>query len=212
MPSHLAYLYIALWATLCLAATGLALRDRATLGLFQPAYRRFLLQPWKVATFLVAAGGLTVIAPYTGDFTWDYVDAAFMSILTFLTAPWAVGVYYKAWRREVPLAHAYIALCLQLFSASWSYDLWLFYKLGAYPVMWLANLIASSTLYLAGGLFWNLAWTEARGQYFAFWEPAWPSVSPGSTFSRVALPAFLFMGVIAVVVTAIFLVPFFMRR
>lgn len=33
---------------------------------------------WKVVTFLIATIAMTVIAPYTGDPTWDYVDAPLM--------------------------------------------------------------------------------------------------------------------------------------
>ncbi|MBI4608682.1 MAG: hypothetical protein HY726_06730 [Candidatus Rokubacteria bacterium] len=43
----------------------------------------------RAVTFAVAAMGLSLIAPYTGD-PRDYVDAAFMSVLAFSSAPWAV--------------------------------------------------------------------------------------------------------------------------
>jgi hypothetical protein len=56
-----------------------------------------------------------------------------------------------------------VALCLWLFSASWSYDLYLLLRDGSYPVTWLANLFASSLLYLSAGLFWNLHWTARTG-------------------------------------------------
>ena len=42
-------------------------------------------------TFVVATAGITLIAPYSGDPTWDYVDSVFMSVLAFATAPWVVG-------------------------------------------------------------------------------------------------------------------------
>lgn len=208
MPMHLAWIYVACYAAACLAAAAVAYRERGTLALLRPTYRAFLLRPWKVATFAAAALGLVLVAPYTGDFTWDYVDAGFMSLLTYATAPWAVGVYYLAWKRRAPATHVYVALCVQLFSASWSYDLWMVHRLGTYPETWLANLIASSTLYLAGGLFWNLDWDDARGQVFAFWAPAWPIANPEATFTRVALPACAFMGVIATVVAACFVGPY----
>lgn len=208
MPMYLAWIYVAGYLTACLAAALVAWRDRATLALLGPAYRAFLLRPWKVATFAVAALGLVLVAPYTGDFTWDYVDAGFMAALTFATAPWAVGVYYLAWKRRAPATHVFVALCAHLFSASWSYDLWLLHKFGTYPETWLVNLIASTTLYVAGGLFWNLDWDAARGQVFAFWDPGWPAANPDATFGRVALPACAFMGVIATVVAAFFVGPY----
>ncbi len=48
-------------------------------------YFKFLFKPWKVTTFVIAAIGMTVVAPYTGDITWDYFDATVMSLLTYLT-------------------------------------------------------------------------------------------------------------------------------
>jgi hypothetical protein len=55
------------------------------------AYWRFVARPWNLATFAGAMAGLVLVAPYTGDLTWDYVDAVFMSVLTFASAPWLVG-------------------------------------------------------------------------------------------------------------------------
>jgi hypothetical protein len=65
-----------------------------------------LFQDWKIVTFIISAIGLTVIAPYTGDPTWDYVDAAFMSILTYTTAPWVVGTIYLTLRGKTMMVQA----------------------------------------------------------------------------------------------------------
>jgi hypothetical protein len=187
-------------------AAVLGYRERTSVVLFGRAYWQFLLQPWKVATFGVALLGITLMAPYTGDPTWDYFDAGFMAIFTFLSAPWAVGVFYKISRGALPLKQGYIALCLLLFSASWSYDLYLLLRDGKYPVTWLANLIASTLLYASAGLFWNLAWTPEKGQYFAFADANWPAMPHNNRFSKIALPAVLFMAVIGGVML-IFLLP-----
>ena len=112
------YYYIALWSLACLIAVILFLRDRASFAISHAGYRRFLCEPWKLATFLVATVGITLIAPYTGDPTWDYADALFMSVLTFATAPWAVGALYKALRREADPREAFVAFCAWMFSAS----------------------------------------------------------------------------------------------
>lgn len=90
--------YTLSWSLACLAAICLMIRHRNVIALFQLKYWRFLGQKWKIVTFLIAATGLTVIAPYTDDATWDYIDAAFMAVLTFATAPWAIGVLYRAMR------------------------------------------------------------------------------------------------------------------
>lgn len=166
--------YMTGWISACLAAGYLMARHRRALELFGAGYRRFLLQDWKVLTFLVAATGLTVVAPYTDDPTWDYADALLMSLLTFATAPWAVGTLYRALRRRAPWANAYVALCLWLFSASWSYDLYIVLRDGMYPLTWLPNLFLSSVLYLSAGLLWSLEWTRERGVVLQFTEAHWP--------------------------------------
>ncbi len=80
MPTAFA-LYTTLWITACLIAAAVAVVQRRRIELFDRAYWRFLARPWRLTTFLVAAVSLIVVAPYTGDPTWDYVDATFMSVL-----------------------------------------------------------------------------------------------------------------------------------
>ncbi|MGZ5584595.1 MAG: hypothetical protein ACXWF2_15955, partial [Usitatibacter sp.] len=114
--------YLMGWVLACVAAIAIIVRRGAEFRRRYACYARFLAQPWKVVTFLVAAAGIALVAPYTGDPTWDWFDALFMSVLTFATAPWAVGVLYLAARRGVPASHAFVAACAWMFSASWSYD------------------------------------------------------------------------------------------
>ena len=142
-------------------------------------------------TFVVAGTGLTIMAPYTGDPTWDYIDAAFMSVLTFTTAPWVVGTLYLSARRRVSWVHTYVAICIWLFSASWSYDLYLVIRDGTYPNTWLPNIFASSVLYASAGLLWNLEWRENRGVIFGFMESNWPEKCSVTKFRNIlwfALP------------------------
>ncbi len=191
------YIYISLWATALLITGMLCLRNRRSYALFQATYWRFLFRPWKAVTFLTAASGLTVIAPYTGDPTWDYFDALFMSVLAYATAPWSVGVIYKSVRRELPIQQAFVAICVWMFSASWSYDLYLVIRDGHYPITWLPNIFASSMLYISAGLFWNLDWKAGRGVIFAFMEKDWPVPSSGPAFSKIFWFALPFMILVA---------------
>jgi len=146
---------------------------------------------------------MTVIAPYTGDPTWDYFDAAFMSFLTFVTAPWVVAVIYRVLHRRESLTTFYCALCLWMFSASWSYDLYLVLRDGSYPLTWLPNIFASSVLYLCGGLLWSLEYRDGRGVIFGFMESEWPATKTASRFSTIAL----FAAPFTIIVTAM-IVPF----
>ncbi len=178
-------IYITLWLGACLIAAVLLARGTERYAICRRRYWQFLLRPWKVVTFACAAGAMTVMAPYTGDPTWDYVDAGFMSALTFATAPWVVGVVYLAVKRMARFSELYVAGCLWMFSASWSYDGYLVLRDGAYPATWFANIFASSVLYVSAGMFWNLDWKPGRGVIFGFMDAAWPVPSAHATFARV---------------------------
>ncbi|MDR3159076.1 MAG: hypothetical protein LBU11_08740 [Zoogloeaceae bacterium] len=186
-------LYLLCWGSACLIAAGIFIRRFKTWEITRRVYWRFLLQPWKIIAFAIAALGLIGIAPYTNDITWDYVDAAFMSIAAFVTAPWAIGVLYKAIKGQRDFAAACVAACVWLFSASWSYDLYLLLRDGGYPATWAANIGASSILYVSAGLLWNLEYRSDRGVIFAFMDEAWPSAQEQSGFWKIAGYALPFM-------------------
>jgi len=200
MARSAASFYMAGWATACLVA-GLILISRGRASIVaRPDYWGFLLAPWKVVTCGVATAGITLVAPYTGDPTWDHADALFMSVLAFTTAPWVVGTLYGLAVGRSAWTDAYAATCVGLFSASWSYDIYLFARDGEYPVTWLANLLASSVLYLCAGIFWSLDWRPGTGMVFAFTQPDWPRPSAAGVFRRIALPAGLLMGLVSAMI------------
>jgi len=192
-------IYMEGWGAALLAGAVVFIIKRKTILPTCPGYFKFLAMPWKVVTFVIAATGMTVIAPYTGDPTWDYVDALFMSILTFLSAPWAVGILYRALHKQAGWGEAYIAACLWLFSASWSYDLYIVLRDGIYPLTWQSNLYLSSILYLLAGMLWNLDWTPERRLHFAFIGKGWPSPNPNPVFTKllwIGLPIMLFVAIL----------------
>ncbi len=199
--------YICLWSTACVVAIVLYVKDRKTYAISQPEYRRFIFKPWKIITFLIAATGLTLVAPYTGDPTWDYCDSIVMSVLTFFTAPWAVGVAYRTCRGVLPKRQAYVAACVWLFSVSWFYDTYILLRDGEYTPLWLPNLFASSALYAFAGLLWNLDWRPHRGTIFAFMEDGRPNPVQGRTFHRIVVPALVFM-ILVFLMVLFFLVDF----
>ena len=59
--------YMALYTLACAVAAMLMIRERKTLVLFRPEYRKFMTSKWKLLTFAVAALSMIVMAPYTGD-------------------------------------------------------------------------------------------------------------------------------------------------
>ncbi len=185
--------YTAVWVTTCVLALILVLTKQAEFSFYSKQYLLFVSQPWKLLTFVIACMGFILIAPYAGDPTWDYVDATFMSVLTFLTAPWAVGILYKTMRGSASPEQGFVALCLWMFSASWSYDLYLVIRDGYYPITWLTNVAASSVLYAAAGMFWNLDYRPGRGVTFSFLEPEWFVTSSFQDFRKAFWYALPFM-------------------
>jgi hypothetical protein len=165
------------------------LRDRLS------DYRAFLSEPWKIATFIIATAGITLAAPYSGDPTWDYPDSIAMSVMTFVSAPWAVGAIFRSLRTGSGWMDVYIALCLMLFSSSWCYDAYILLRDGVYPPTWLSNLIISPCLYIAGGLFWNLEHIPGKGVIFSFQRGTWYHEKSGTSFRKViwiAIPLMAF--------------------
>lgn len=190
--------YTAGWMLLCAIAASLLFRQRRECALLSHAYCRFICEPWKLGTAITATVGMTVMAPYTGDPTWDYADASFMSILTWATAPWCVGVLFRFVRGREQWQNFYIALCLWFFTASWSYDLYIWLRDGYYPMTWTSNLVASSFLYLMGGILWNLAWDRERGLHLAFMADGWPAAAQAVSWriAWLALPIMLLIGIL----------------
>ena len=199
------YAYCAIWASACILASWIVLTGRDSFAFFHRNYWNFLFKPWKILTFVIAAAGMTIIAPYTGDPTWDYFDAFFMSGLTYVSAPWAIGALYRGIRRELPLRQAYVAFCSWMFSASWSYDFYLLLRDNAYPITWSQNMFASSGLYLLAGLFWNLDWVKGKGITFSFKEANWPATSCGYVFSKILWIALPFVAFVASLIIYFFL-------
>ena len=198
------WVYLGVWASACLLAVAMVARRRREYALLDRAYGRFLLAPWRLGTFTLAAIPLALVAPYSGDPTWDWFDALFMAGLTYLTAPWAVGTLWRVMRGLQPARQAYVAACAWGFSASWSYDLYLVVRDGAYGVTWLDNLAASSVLYLFAGLLWSLEWRTGRGLHLAFQDPSWPRAGEPGAFGRVAILAVPIMIVVAVLFAIMF--------
>jgi hypothetical protein len=198
--------YLVAWLLALALGVALALKHRRRVSLLGAAYRRFLRVPWRLATFAIATAALVVVAPYTGDPTWDYYDATFMAVLTFATAPWALGCLYRALRGRRDPVEIYVAACAWMFSTSWSYDLYYLVRFGFYPPSWLSNIGASAILYGAAGLFWNLDWRPGRGVTFAFLEPDWPSASAGGPFTKVLGYAAAFMALVTGSLVYVFLI------
>ena len=194
------------WLACCgIALVWVLLRHRS-FEFLQRDYWHLQCEPWKLATGLTATIGLTIMSPYTGDPTWDYVDALFMSVLTYATAPWVVATLYRFTRNRVSREHLYVACCLWFFTASWSYDLYIWLRDGDYPLTWTSNMVASSFLYLMAGIVWSLEWHPGTGMEFSFTRIDWPQYSVATPFRRIAWLALPIMLLVAILMLR-FLIP-----
>ena len=196
--------YIIGWSTACLIGLVLFLKERRFYALMDARYRGFLFAPWRLATFALAGAYMVAAAPYSGDPTWDPFNGFFMSVLTFFFAPWVTAAIYKTIKKELSWKQAYVALCIWMFTASWSYDAYNLLRDGMYPATWFSNIGASSVLFISGGLFWNLDWVRGRGVTFAFMEPGWPYVNKEPVFFRILGYGMLFMGLVGVLMLYFF--------
>lgn len=179
--------YVAGWLSFCALAAVLGLRDRTAFAAEARLYARFLCVPWKLAVFAPALLFVTFAGRLTNDETWDVICGGGMSVLTFLTAPWAVGTVYKVILRQRGPRHLVVAAALWLFSAAWFYDGYLLLRDGAYTARWLGNLMLSPFIYLCAGLVWNL---EARTRWLgalSFLRADWPAPPPDPRFGPVVL-------------------------
>ncbi len=200
--------YIVLWSGFCLLAAGVLVAERQRLATEWRAYLRFLCVPWKLALFAPAFAFVTVAGRYTNDETWDVVTGGGMSILTFLTAPWSVGLLYQVVTRRRAPRYLVVALALLLFSSSWFYDGYLLWRDGAYTHRWAGNLMLSPIIYVAAGLLWNLEARE-RTNFFerhdfrlAFVRPDWPASTGDGRFAPLLLVAVPLMAIAAFVLVA----------
>jgi hypothetical protein len=179
------HLYPLISGIACLGGLALLASNGSHFSIARPSYYRFLFQRWKLVTFFLAAALMATVAPYTGDPTWDGPDALLMSALTYWTAPWSIGTLARLPRFRVGVRQAYVAICLWLLSASLSYDIYLWIRTGAYPDTSQLNLVASSGLYIAAGLFWNLEYRDHRAVHLAFLDTDWPRVARPCPFRRI---------------------------
>jgi len=200
--------YIAVWASFCLIAVVILVWDRKRVVPELREYLRFLSVPWKLFLFVPALLFVTFAGRFTNDETWDVVTGSGMAILTFLTAPWVVGLIYQVLRSRRPLRYLIVALALLLFSSSWFYDGYLLWRDGVYTRRWAGNLMLSPFIYMAAGLLWNLEAKESQdfregwNFRFSFVRENWPSRPEDTRFGPLILASIPFILIAAFILVA----------
>ena len=200
--------YIAIWASFCLIAVVILVWDRKRLLTDWREYWRFLTVPWKMWLFVPAFLFVTFAGRYTNDETWDVVTGSGMALLTFLTAPWVVGLIYQVLVGRRPLRYLIVALALLLFSSSWYYDAYLLLRDGVYTQRWAGNLMLSPFIYVAAGMLWNLE-AKDSGEFregwqfrFSFVRVDWPSRPLDTRFGPLIFASIPFIVIAAFILVA----------
>jgi len=178
--------YIIICLSLFLSGFYLCIRKFNQLEIFKSEYWSFLFKPWKLITFIIAFISFNLIGPFSGDPTWDFYTSSFMSILTYLSAPWSIGIIYNFIKRKVSFSIFFVAFIMLLFSSSWCYDWYLVLKYGTYPVTWFANIFLSSIVYISAGFYWNIEFRQGKGVTIAFLNNEWlKSVKADYSFRKI---------------------------
>jgi hypothetical protein len=193
--------YIAVWAAVCLVAVFIMVWDRKRLLPELREYWSFLCVRWKLCLFAPAFLFVTFAGRYTNDETWDLVTGSGMSILTFLTAPWSVGLIYQVLIGRRPMRYLIVAISLLVFSSSWFYDAYLLWRDGSYTPRWAGNLMLSPFIYVAAGMLWNL---EAKDGDFrlSFVRADWPKRPMDTRFAPLIVASIPFILIAVFVLVA----------
>ena len=165
--------YITICVLLFFIGLFLSVKRFNYLELYSKAYWSFLAKPWKLITFIIAFISFNLIGPFSGDPTWDLYTSSAMSILTYLSAPWSIGIFYKFLKNKSNKTTLFIAFIALMFSVSWCYDWYLVIKQGSYPETWFANIFLSSIVYIGAGLYWNIEFRLTKGITIAFLYDDW---------------------------------------
>jgi len=201
--------YIAIWVSFCLVAVFILMVDRKRLLPEWREYLSFLCVPWKLWVFVPAFLFISFAGRYTNDETWDFITGAGMSILTFSTAPWSIGLIYQVLTGKRPLRYLIVASALLFFSSSWFYDAYLLWRDGAYTSRWAGNLMLSPIVYLAAGMLWNLEakirtdFSDRRDFRLSFVRSDWPTRPVDTRFAPL-IPALIPLILIAAFVLVAF--------
>ena len=173
-------LYLPIWLALITIAICICIKNKENISLFTTAYARYILVKWKLIILFVSLILINVGSWFYYDPTWDYLNGTYMTILTYLTAPWVVGTIYRK-------KHTYVGCCIALFSCSWSYDAYLLIRDGVYTDFWLINLYMSLIGYILFGLLLNMQWTKDKGMVFGFMLNNWPALEANNNIKKIVL-------------------------
>lgn len=168
-------IYVAFWiGNVLIWLSGFA-RKKCGSFLLSKDYFHSLDRSWKLWTFFIALALLSYVSTLGYDPTWDVPETFVMGILTYITAPYSVGTFYRFFKGlDRNWSELYLAVVLTFFSSCWFYDAYAtIFLVGEYPRMAFSNMGISPILYLLGGTLWSLEYVNQMGITLPFAHKDW---------------------------------------
>ncbi len=153
-------IYCAVYSLLCLICIVLIIRNRKRYNFLTKEYMQFLFTKPRIIIYIFGSLALILPVPHLNYHSWDYPIAVFQPIFAYLTAPWAVFVFYKLTQGKAGLSEAYMALVMMLFTGSWSVEIYLLFRDGYYMPDWLPNIPVGIFCYIIMGIIWSIPWDD----------------------------------------------------
>jgi len=148
--------YTLFYSSLLIFSSILILKNWREYNFLTRAYWRFIFTKTKFAIYVIGSLILIIPVPYLNFHSWDYPIATFQPILSYLSAPWAIGVFNNMLKGKARLDEIFVAFCLMMFTGSWSVEIYLLFRDGFYMPDWVANIPIGICCYIIVGLLWNI--------------------------------------------------------
>ena len=104
------FLYLSVWIAFLVFSAGIVTKNWSHFKSETLKYWPYITTKWKLVTFAISVTFVSFAGPYTYDPTWDFVSGFGMSLLTYLTAPWSVGVIYQFIKKQRSLSDFFVAI------------------------------------------------------------------------------------------------------
>ena len=162
-------IYLSSYSLLMLICIVLIIKKRRWYNFLTKEYLRFIFTLPRFIIYVMGTLALIIPVPYLNAHSWDYPIAVFQPICAYLTAPWAVTIFYKIIKGRARISESYVASCMMLFTGSWSVEIYLLFRDGYYMPDWLVNIPVGIICYVTMGIIWNIPWKNDHS-HFAFKE------------------------------------------
>jgi hypothetical protein len=158
-------IYLAVYSLLSLMCIVMIIRNRRSHNFLTKEYIQFIFRLPRFIIYILGSLALILPVPYLNLHSWDYPIAVFQPIFAYLTAPWAVTVFHKMVKGTARFSAAYAALCMMLFTGSWSVEIYLLFRDGYYMPDWLGNIPVGIVCYITMGIIWNIPWKNDKSHF-----------------------------------------------